>query len=77
VETLNALCWSSHDGCVLEDNIEVKQKQYILGYMPTADSFWFTVTDGMPTEGSTHLLEKPTILIIAVGEVKSIPVDDL
>jgi hypothetical protein len=45
--------------------------------MLTADSFDFTMTDGMPTVGPTHLLEKPSILIIAVGEMKSIPVDDL
>lgn len=52
-------------------------KKYILGYLLTATSFDFTLTDDVlkyiPTKGSTHLLEKPTIVIIADAEMKNIP----
>jgi len=71
------LCWSSYDGCVLEDNTKVQKKKNILGYLQTAASFGFTLTDDIvkyiPTKSSTHLLEKPTIVVIAYAEMKNIP----
>ena len=45
--------------------------------MQTAASFGFTLTDDIvkyiPTKSSTHLLEKPTIVVIAYAEMKNIP----
>jgi hypothetical protein len=43
----------------------------------TATGFDFTLTDDIliyiPTKGSTHLLKKPTIVVIAYAEMKNIP----
>jgi ribosomal protein S12 len=48
-----------------------------LGYLLTATSFDPALTDNIlkyvPTKGSTHLLEKPTIVVIADAEMKNIP----
>jgi len=44
--------------------------------MLTATNFDFTLTDDIwkyvLTEGSTHLLEKPTVVVIADAEMKNI-----
>jgi hypothetical protein len=48
-----------------------------LGYLLTATSFDFTLKNDVlkyiPTKDSTHLLEKPTIVVIADAEMKNIP----
>jgi len=53
-------------------------KKYILGYLLTATGFWLYIDRWhidiyIPTKDSTHLLEKPTIVVIAYAEMKNIP----
>jgi hypothetical protein len=65
-------------GCVPQDNTGTTQKKkYISGYLLTASSFDCTLTDDILkyilTKGSTHLLEKSTIVVIADAEMKNIP----
>jgi hypothetical protein len=71
------LCWIGYDGCVVEDNTKVQHKKVPFRLFANSYLFYFALTDDIlkciPTKGSTHLLEKPTILVVADAEMKNIP----